>query len=413
MAAPSEAIERLRERAETSADLVEADRDVLIRFSDELFVRSVNYSDHRHEKLLRHCVRIAEETDGLAAVLEDEAAAKRVVTWINRTYDNEETNRDYRVALRVFAKHVTDGEDVPESVAWVSGQTSRNYDPKPDPREMLHWEEHVLPMIETCHNNRDKAMLAVAWDAGTRSGEFRDLQVRDVTDHTHGLQITVDGKTGQRSVTLIPSVPFLQRWLADHPGDESSDLWSKLHQDDDLSYNAVKKVFVSAAERAGVTRPVTLTNFRKSSASHLASQGMNQAHIEDHHGWTRGSTVAARYVAVFSGDSDRELAKVHGLDVEEDEPDPIAPVACPRCDRDNPHDVDACVWCGQALEAGAVERIRREEREVRRDTLKLAKENPELLEDVDTRQEIIGMLEDNPELLQHAKRFADALEAED
>jgi len=52
------------------------------------------------------------------------------------------------------------------------------------------------------------------------------------------------------------------------------------------------KTLEGAAEDAGVDKPVTFTNFRKSSASYLASQGMNQAHIEDHHGWVRGSDVA-------------------------------------------------------------------------------------------------------------------------
>ena len=63
------------------------------------------------------------------------------------------------------------------------------------------------------------------------------------------------------------------------------------------------KTLEGAAEDAGVDRPVTFTSFRKSSASYLALQGMNQAHIEDHHGWVRGSDVASRYVSVFGQDA--------------------------------------------------------------------------------------------------------------
>lgn len=39
----------------------------------------------------------------------------------------------------------------------------------------------------------------------------------DVADYRHGYQLTFQGKTGQRTVTLIPSVPYLLRWLYDHP----------------------------------------------------------------------------------------------------------------------------------------------------------------------------------------------------
>jgi len=87
---------------------------------------------------------------------------------------------------------------------------------------MLDWDEDIIPMIEACKNSRDEALIAVAFDAGARSGELQDLTVGDVNDHKHGLRIFVDGKTGQRDVTLIPSVPYLQRWLGDHPAPDDT-----------------------------------------------------------------------------------------------------------------------------------------------------------------------------------------------
>ncbi|WP_224449307.1 site-specific integrase [Haloprofundus salilacus] len=404
-------VDRLRERIETSDDISEADRDVLFGFSDEMFLLKTKYTDARHDKLLRHCVRMAEEVGGLAAALEEREAAEDILRWINRTYDNEETNRDYRVAFRVFGRRVTDenGEEPPESIDWVPSGTSKSYDPKPNPRNMLHWEEHILPMIDATYNARDAAMIAVAWDAGARSGEFRDLRVGDITDHKHGLRITVDGKTGQRTITLIPSVPYLQRWLSDHPGRDDPDapLWSKLHSVDDLSWNMFKKAFESAAERAEVTRPVTLTNFRKSSASYLASKGMAQAHLEEHHGWVRGSNVASRYVAVFGDAAVNELAKIHGLDVSEEEPEPIGPVTCPRCDKQTPRDKEFCVWCEQALDPHAVETLKTDERKVQRAIIGLAQRNPSLLEDVEQREQVMSVIEDNPELQTQIRRLLD------
>ena len=119
------------------------------------------------------------------------------------------------------------------------------------------------------------------------------------------------------------------------------------------------KILEGAAEKADIDKPVTFTNFRKSSASYLASQGMNQAHIEDHHGWVRGSDAASRYVSVFGQDADRELAKIHGAEIDEDaEPDPIAPMDCPRCGKETPREKDFCVWCGQATSHDAIEETR-------------------------------------------------------
>jgi integrase len=414
MSDPGAQIETLRDRIEASDEISDADRSALFDFSDELYLLQTKYSDHRHLKLLRHCTRMAEHVGGLAEALEDRDATEDIVRWINRTYDNEETNRDYRVALSVFGRRTTDenGDDPPESIEWVPSGTSSNYDPAPSPGDMLHWEEDVLPMIEATRYSRDAALIAAAWDSGARSGEIRGLSVGDVTDHRHGFQLTFQGKTGQRTVTLIPSVPYLQQWLSDHPARDDPDapLWCKLDRPEEFSYRMFTKILEGAAEDAGVDKPVTFTNFRKSSASYLASQGMNQAHIEDHHGWVRGSDVASRYVSVFGQDADRELAKIHGAEIDEDaEPDPIAPMDCPRCGKETPREKDFCVWCGQATSHDAVEEIKAEEQDLRDSILTLIKEDPELLDDIEKAQEAMTVFENRPDLLEDAERFREAL----
>lgn len=357
---PTARLKSLRKRIENSDEIDQKDREAALAFDDTLALLSADYSDLRRLKLLGHITIMAEGHGGIAAALENREAAESLVRWINQNYDTEETNRDYRVALRVFGRRVSDenGDDPPDSLDWVPSGTSGNYDPAPDPAKMLDWVDDILPMIDETRNSRDAAAIALEFDAGLRGFEFRDLTIGSVTDHTHGLQITANGKQGRRTVTLIPSVPYVNRWLSDHPApnDGEAPLWSKLHESEELSYNMLLKMFRDPGGRAGITKPVTPTNFRKSSASHLASRGMNQAHLEDHHGWVRGSKVAARYITVFAEDADRELAKIHGLEVESEEPEPLAPLACPRCEKETPREKDLCVWCGQALTPGAAER---------------------------------------------------------
>lgn len=351
---PGKQLRNLRERIEHSEDISEDDRAAIEDFDRRLDLLNQHYSEYRHLKLLRHVTIIAEHLDGqLAACLDDREAAENIVAWINREYTNEETNRDYRSALRVFGTRVA-GEDgdPPESLAWVPTGTSSEYDPTPDPREMLRWEDDILPMLEAARNDRDRAMVAVGFDAGFRGGEFKSLRVGDIQNHRHGLQATVDGKQGRRTVLLVPGAPYLADWLSDHPAGDDPDapLWSRLHSPDRISDRMISKTFNTLADRAGVTRPVTLTNFRKSSAAHLASQNLSQAHLEAHHGWVTGSDAAARYIVVFGEASDREIARIHGRDVSEEEPDDIAPIECPTCGRDNAHDAKLCDRCGQALD---------------------------------------------------------------
>jgi len=354
---PKDRLESLRERIDEAEEIDPADQERLREFSDELYLRSSEYSDHRHEKLLRHCVIMAEQEGRLAESLENKRAAKHLVRWINQNYDNYETNRDYRLSIRVFGRILEPTEDgnAPESIEWIPSGTPSNYDPSPDPREMLDWEEEVVPMIQSCHNNRDRALIALAFDAGPRGGELKSLCVGDIQDGDHGLRVTLEGKQGRRTVTLIPATSYVNRWLADHPraNDHEAPLWCGLHDGESISDRAFYKILQSAAERVDVTKPVTPTNFRKSSASYLASKGMSQAHLEDHHGWVRGSKSAARYISVFANEAENELARIHGLEVAEEDDTPIGPLECPRCEKQTPRERDFCVWCKQALDPDA------------------------------------------------------------
>lgn len=413
MTEPRTQIENYRDRIRDSDQIAGRDAELLIEFSDQLDLLKSEYSDLRHRDLLGRCTRIAENVGGLADALENKDAAEDVVRWINREYESEWTNADYRDAFRVFAGHVTDGdvEDKPDSIAWVPSGTSNSHDPRPNPAEMLSWEDDVKPMIDETKNARDAALIAVAFDSGARSGELKSLTVGDVSDHEHGLQIFVDGKKGQRSVSLIPAVPYLNRWLSDHPApnDPDAPLWSKLSKPDGISDRQYLNCFKDAAKRAGVDKPVTPTNFRKSNASWLARKGMPQAFIEDRQGRKRGSDVTAHYIHQFGGESDTTYAKLHGKDVEETDPDPIGPVDCPRCGKETPRDEDACVWCRQPLEYDEIKARKQEDREVRSAVLRMAKENPDLLDNIEQAREFMDLFEDDPELFADAREFADAL----
>ncbi|MFC7044595.1 site-specific integrase [Halobacteriaceae archaeon GCM10025711] len=384
---------------------------MLIEFDDRLALLRSQYGKQRREKLLRHCVRMAENVGGLAASLDEKKATEDIVRWIHNNYKNDETNRDYRVALRMFGKRVTEDDDIPESISWVSATTSESYNPMPDPAKMLWWDDHIMPMVDACRHARDKALVAVAWDSGARAGEIKNLTVGDIADHKYGLSISVDGKVGEHSVVLIPSVPYLRRWLNNHatPNDPEAPLWTKLDSPKEISSKMKLDILKDRADDANITHTdVHFRRMRKSSASYLASQGVNQAHLEDHHGWKRGSDAAARYVAVFGDANDREIASAHGLDVEEDDPDPIAPLECPRCLRETPRHESTCVWCGQAMEHGVVEQLKEDQRETRTELLRIAREEPELLDDLERLERFIDFADDNPGMLRDARDFAAA-----
>jgi len=347
-----QSISRLRERCRESDDIAEDDADALLSYSRELdALGQAALGDASHEKYLMRLVKMAEEVGGLADALDDEPAAKKLNSWVNERYQNPESNKTARDSLRSFGEHASDGEGKPDSIAWIPTGYPSNFDRKPDPSKMYRWEDHVVPMLDACRNFRDEALIAMAFDIGPRSGELQDLTIGDLADHDYGLQVTLDGKRGRRSPVLLVAPARVQQWLQTHPApdDPTAPLWSKLNSADSITPAMFRKVFREAADRADITPPskATPTRFRKSSATHLARRGVSQTALENRYGWVRGSDEAARYIAVFGEESEREIAMALGVDVGEDEPDPMGPVTCTRCGRETPRDKDRCAWCGQ------------------------------------------------------------------
>jgi integrase len=389
-------IENLRDRIE-EADIIDKDREALFGFDDELTLLNSKYSSLRHLKLLRHCTIMAEKVGGIEEALTNRDAAETIVRWIHRTYENEETNQDYRVALKVFGRRVTDegvqndSEEPPASLAWIPSGTSKNYDPAPEPGQMVNWNDDVLSMIRAANHKRDKAAIALQYDAGLRGFEFSDLAVGDITDHDHGLQVTVDGKQGRRTVLLIPSVPYVRDWLEAHPssGDRRAPLWSKLDAPEGISYRMLTKMFKKPAERADVDKPVTLTNFRKSSASYHASKGLSQPHLENRYGWVTGSSAASRYIKVFAKQADDELAKMHGLEVEEKETESIGPIPCPRCGYDEKREAHFCSRCGQAMRVEAAAGVEEAQADVKQSYAETDPADAETIRKVESVDELL------------------------
>jgi len=347
-------INRLRERLRESGDIADDDAEALLAYSRELdALGQAEVGDASHEKYLMRLVKMAEEAGGLAESLESTAAAKELNSWINDRYQNPESNKTARDSLRSFGEHATKGDGKPDSIEWVPTGYPSNFDRSPDPSKMFRWKEHVVPMLEACRNFRDEALIALAFDIGPRSGELQDLTIGDLADHDYGLQVTVEGKVGRRSPVLLIAPTRVQQWIQTHPAgdDPTAPLWSKLNRADPISGEMLRKIFRQAADRAAVTPPSkpTPTRFRKSSASHLARRGVSQTALENRYGWVRGSDEAARYIAVFGEESEREIAMALGVDVGDDEPEPVGPVQCTRCDQETPRDKDRCVWCGQPL----------------------------------------------------------------
>lgn len=420
-----EQIENLKERVkrrsglsdkspeEDAPEISDPDAEKLLEFSRQIDLLNSEYGDYRHLKLLRHCVIVAEEVGGLAEALKERHFAEEILLWINTERSppeySEETNQDYRVAVRIFGKRVLKMDEVPASLSWIPTGTSNSYDPSPSRSDMLEWDEVQTMAVEGTTNQRDKALITVDYELGARGEAMHEVRMGQVNDADHGMQIALDGKQGEHSVTLINSVPYLQKWLNMHPAPEDDEafLWCNLDDSsDNASYQTFLERFKKAGRRAEIKKPVTPTNFRKSNTCWLAEQGANESFINDRQGRTPTSDHARRYIAEFGPESENnQYAQMQGKEVETEKTTDRMPLTCPRCDKETPRDEPFCVWCHQAMEPDAVEELEKKESEQRRELLRIAKENPELLDAVEEIEPLIETLGGDAEVVSTAREF--------
>jgi len=226
-------------------------------------------------------------------------------------------------------------------------------------------------------------------------GELIDVTVGDIEDRKHGMKITIDGKTGSRRLPLVESVPYLSKWLNEHPNPEKdAPLWCKIQQggpDDQLGYRYIRsKVLKRSMNDAEIDKPSNPHHYRHSRASHLATK-MTEAELCEWFGWVQGSDVPAKYVHLSGRDIDDKYDALHDLVDEEEEEDDESVVECPRCDELNEPDAAFCYRCGFALDIDAAEEVE----EVEEETTERAE-----ADDLELAQRLVRAMRGEPELVE-------------
>ena len=238
-----------------------------------------------------------------------------------------------------------------------------------------------------CQNERDACFHALARDSSCRPHEILKLRIKDVIFKTADngstyAEVTVNGKTGQRTVPLFRSIKQLTAWLEKHPAkgiDKDSTnpngllICSISRQDSFLkpltanamwmNYQRYKSLFtrlvnsdqVPEADRKIladlVRKPFNPYIFRHSSLTEKSIMIQNEYVLRQHAGWSKTSKVPARYLHYFGNESSKALLRAYGLirDERQTEAEKYASKACHVCKEKNSHDAKFCSKCKSPL----------------------------------------------------------------
>ena len=223
-------------------------------------------------------------------------------------------------------------------------------------RDKLVIHEEFKKLMMAAKRPRIKALLAVLYESGCRKGEIITLKIRDISFGSKYTTIRVSGKTGERAVPLIKSVPYLRQWLQVHPDrNPDSPLFATVVEGEvrEAGIRNINLCLKRLCERAGV-RHIHPHMFRHTRLTELARQGLGEYQLKNFGGWTPDSRMAARYLHLTGRAHVNAVLEAGGVEVkkEEREEAPYFEMEfCPNCGGSIGKDMMFCPSCGTLLEA--------------------------------------------------------------
>ena len=239
--------------------------------------------------------------------------------------------------------------------------------------EQLPTQEEILRLIKFATSIRDKTLIAMLWDLGTRPHELLNLTVKDVHFDEYGAVITVGehGKTGARTLRPIFSLPYIREWLDAHPWRDKKDAPLFPHLANNcytkpgpLTVQSLTRSIDKAARFAGIEKRLYSYLFRHASITREASNGLGDQELKTFFGWTPDSGMLKVYSHLTSEDVNRKRLEQAGIIKPKEKKRELTVQICPRCAAENPVTHEYCNRCASPLNEARYRELMSREQEI-------------------------------------------------
>jgi integrase/recombinase XerD len=305
---------------------------------------------------------------------------------------SEATKCDYNRALKQFYRwFLGKGEETPKMVKWL--RTRPKLRDQNRIAELLT-KEDVRKLIEVSEGFRNKAFISFLYESGARIEEVLSMQIKDFQVLERYAKVRLSGKTGDRRIIIVASLPYLCRYLETHPyrNDAEAFFWlstGSYNHNKPLKYAGSVKFLKKAFRKADINKRGNPHSFRHSRATELASH-ITEVQMCSYFGWVLGSGQVRTYVHASGRDLDQGILSYYGLNNTKKEQDKTLeiPVECNRCKLTNASASKFCSNCGYAL------------------SLKAAMETEETLnKETDKAFQLLIEISKDPSLLKEFEKF--------
>jgi integrase len=282
------------------------------------------------------------------------------------------------------------------------------------PTDLWTAEDDLL-FLKYCPSKRDRCYHAISRDSSCRPHEIIKLRVKDVVFKMAGekqyAEILVNGKTGQRHIPLINSIPYLKDWLDDHPqrGNPNAPLICGYGRSLGRFIHPVAMTQIYHAYQRRYFLGLTYGNpnvppedkkkiiellkkpwnpyIRRHSALTDKSKILKEHVLRQHAGWSGNSQMHLKYLHYFGNESSESILEAYGLKPKSEENDLMKPTQCPNCREPNKADSRFCSSCRMILSydayTEALEEKAQKESEVKTLAEKYERDMKQMREDVE------------------------------
>lgn len=267
-----------------------------------------------------------------------------------------------------------------------------------EPNDMWDAEDNLL-FLKYCPISRDRCYHSMTCDTSARPHELLNLKIKDVEfiegDKGRYAKILVNGKTGQRSLPLIDSIPYVTQWISEHPQRDNGEslLLSNLETGGTVQQQSIhqayvrhKKYFTKLLSRDIpeedkkkiknlLKKPWNPYVHRHSALTEKSGILSSDSMLRQHAGWTPSSNMHIRYVHFRGGESMQDLLKIKGVIKEgEQSVNILTPKICPSCKHQNTPDSQYCFKCNFVMDFTVYQKSIEEKERKEQEILKMRKD---------------------------------------
>lgn len=229
--------------------------------------------------------------------------------------------------------------------------------------------EDLKALIEATRNSRDRALIAMQYELGTRIAELCRLTWQDiyVDNPEYGAWVRIFDRKNKkiRNSIITPHIAFryLNVWRIDYPGVPEGDnyifITLQRNKGEMMTYPSVQKIFSRAAKIAGLEKKVHTHLLRATRITDLATQGLSENILKETVWGNQSTSMLSTYIHINPDEQIKALRRQAGFEVSEDlKPQVLEGRVCAICHRVNAPTDRYCATCGEALTPDAKKNIK-------------------------------------------------------